>query len=328
MSSSAGQIATLESLQEKAEQILSRWQVVELPGRGRAFACDIPGPSPSAPTVVLLHGLMATGLLNWGPYLEPLSQQFRVVVVDHRGHGRGLRHDDPFTLEDCADDVVALADVLGVRGFIAVGYSMGGPIAQLVWHRHPQRVEGLVLCATAADFQTSSPERLVLQFLDSATRLVPPVMRDQALRLLVQGRVSDPTVRQLFLEEVKGHDDASIREAARATLKFSSTEWISGISLPTAVVVTENDLAVLPARQRELAGLIPNADVISIRADHSVCFTRPDVFGPAVIAACMRVADQLGKQRRGRAPQRWWRRFSGRHRVRQARRQAGSGRCP
>ena len=53
-----------------------------------------------------------------------------------------------FRLEDCADDVVALADELGVRSFIPVGYSMGGPIAQLVWKRHPSRVEGMVLCAT------------------------------------------------------------------------------------------------------------------------------------------------------------------------------------
>ena len=39
----------------------------------------------------------------------------------------------------------ALADALGIREFIAVGYSMGGPIAKLCWSRHPERVRGLVL---------------------------------------------------------------------------------------------------------------------------------------------------------------------------------------
>ena len=52
-------------------------------------------------------------------------------------------------LEECADDVVALADELGIDTFIPVGFSMGSLVAQLVWRRHPDRTEGLVLCAGA-----------------------------------------------------------------------------------------------------------------------------------------------------------------------------------
>ena len=51
-------------------------------------------------------------------------------------------------LADCADDMAALIDELGTGPVIAVGYSMGGPIAQLLWKRHPEKVAGLVLCAT------------------------------------------------------------------------------------------------------------------------------------------------------------------------------------
>ena len=54
-----------------------------------------------------------------------------------------------FRLADCADDAAALLDVLGIDQAIVVGYSMGGPIAQLLWHRHPEKVAGLVLCATS-----------------------------------------------------------------------------------------------------------------------------------------------------------------------------------
>src|SRR5262249_9076946 len=53
--------------------------------------------------------------------------------------------------EDCADDVAALATVLGVRRFVAVGYSMGGMIAQLLARRHPPLLSGLVLCSTAGN---------------------------------------------------------------------------------------------------------------------------------------------------------------------------------
>ena len=66
-------------------------------------------------------------------------RQFNVVALDHRGHGRGLQSDEPFRLADCADDVAALVDELGLGPVIVVGYSMGGPIAQLLWRRHPRR---------------------------------------------------------------------------------------------------------------------------------------------------------------------------------------------
>ena len=55
-------------------------------------------------------------------------------------------------LADCADDVAALVEELGTGKVIAAGYSMGGPVAQLLRRRHPDKVAGLVLCATAPAF--------------------------------------------------------------------------------------------------------------------------------------------------------------------------------
>ena len=62
---------------------------VSIPGRGDTFVRESDGPL-SAPTLVLLHGLGATGLLNWRAVLDPLARTYHVVVVDHRGHGRGI----------------------------------------------------------------------------------------------------------------------------------------------------------------------------------------------------------------------------------------------
>src|SRR4029079_9382033 len=129
----------------RSQPIVPQGRRVALPGRGTTFIRELPGP-PGAPTVLLLHGLMATGGLNWLQTFEPLSQHFRVVAVDHRGQGRGIRSWRRFRLADCADDAAALLEVLGIDEAIAVGYSMGGPIASLLWRRHPDRVAGLVLC--------------------------------------------------------------------------------------------------------------------------------------------------------------------------------------
>ena len=95
---------------------------------------ELPGP-PGAPVVILLHGWTATADLNFFTCYSALGEHFRVVALDHRGHGRGIRSSRPFRLSDCADDVAALADVLGIATFIPVGYSMGGTIAQLMWKR-------------------------------------------------------------------------------------------------------------------------------------------------------------------------------------------------
>ena len=165
----------------------SEWRTIDLPGRGTTFACDRPGPSRSAPTVVLLHGWTATGRLNWASTIAALAGRYRVIALDHRGHGRGIRSEDAFTLEDCADDVVALLDAVGVPTAIFVGYSMGGPIAQLIWRRHRDRVSGLVLCATAADFTMTPDYRPLVRAVEEMQRaagVIPRPVRWQMTRAL------------------------------------------------------------------------------------------------------------------------------------------------
>src|SRR5581483_4027387 len=133
-------------------------RAVTLPGRGTTWVREVGTGQAGQPPLVLLHGFTATSALNWVTVFGPLARSFRVLAIDHRGHGRGIRPNPlrGFRLEDCADDVIALADELGLERVIPVGYSMGGPIAQLTWRRHPSRVAGLVLCATARNFRGAS----------------------------------------------------------------------------------------------------------------------------------------------------------------------------
>src|SRR3954454_20650831 len=98
-------------------------RTVELPGRGTTFVREVSGP-PGAATVVLLHGWTVTADLNWFTSYAALGRRFHVVALDHCGHGQGISCRRPFRLEDCADDVAALAEVLGLRQVIVAGYSM------------------------------------------------------------------------------------------------------------------------------------------------------------------------------------------------------------
>src|SRR3954447_5544895 len=87
-------------------------QRVNLPGRGTTFVRRVQGPS-GAPTLLLLHGWMASGGLNWFRVFEPLGEHFNVIAVDMRGHGRGIRNGRRFRLADCADDAAATLEALG-----------------------------------------------------------------------------------------------------------------------------------------------------------------------------------------------------------------------
>ena len=109
---------------------------------------------------MLIHGVAFTAELNWGKVFAPLSRYFRVIAMDLRGHGDGIKVGSRFRLEDCADDIAALAEVLGIGSFIAVGYSMGGMVAQLLCKRHARLLSGLVLCATARNVLGSPMEKM------------------------------------------------------------------------------------------------------------------------------------------------------------------------
>ena len=142
-------------------------RMVELPGRGSTYVTDTPGPHPDSPTVLLLHAVGCTGLLTWFPSIGALSTRFRVVTMDQRWHGRGVQSEE-FSLYDCADDAAALLDVLEVEQAIVVGFSMGSIVSQRVWRQHPERVAGLVLCATTDRFRRSPYERVFHQGMEFA----------------------------------------------------------------------------------------------------------------------------------------------------------------
>jgi 3-oxoadipate enol-lactonase len=263
-----------------------------LPDRGTTFVREVAGP-PGAPTVVLLHGWMATADINFFTCYEHLGRRFRVVAMDHRGHGCGIKTRKPFRLEDCADDAVAVLDQLGVSRAVFVGYSMGGPIAQLVWRRHPQRVQGLVLCATAGRFNNTQGERvsfLGLSTVARAARLSPPFARSWLGAQVLQRRGRD--YHDWAYEQIRHNDWTTVLEAGRAIGSFSSRAWIGDVDVPSAVIVTQRDQLVPPQRQRGLLAALPHARGYAVDAGHDAVIARPDVFVPTLVAACTNVVER------------------------------------
>jgi len=259
---------------------------VHLPDRGDLLVRDFGGP-PGAPTIMLLHGWTASADLNWFRCYKALGEHYRVVAFDHRGHGSGIRSKKTFRLEDCADDAVDVATALGIDTFIPVGYSMGGPIAQLIWRRHPERTTGLVLCATAPFFSNRRPERLSflgLGGLATLAKYAPDQTREWLSEQLYLQRRAE-TWEPWALEEASSHDWRMLLEAGTAIGRFSSADWIGEVDVPTAVLITMNDSVIPLARQVKLFELIGLAEAFRVDGGHDAVVAGADQFVPTLLRA-------------------------------------------
>ncbi|WP_322936434.1 alpha/beta fold hydrolase [Nocardioides bizhenqiangii] len=282
-------------------------RMVELPGRGGStYVTDSPGPDARSPTVVLLHALGCTGLLSWFPVIRPLSERFRVVTMDQRGHGRGIVTDD-FSLAECADDVAALIDLLGLEDVIVAGYSMGSIVAQRVWRQHPDKVDGLVLCATTDRFQLTPAERAFFAGMGAgmlATRSISRSRTAIAAARAASDRLDlDPTdMHKWALREFRSTSPWAVGQALAALGRHHSRPWIGRIDVPTAVVVTTRDKVVRAERQVRLARSIPGATMHEVQAGHAACVLSAERFVPALIEATLTVnARRRDFQRRSRS---------------------------
>jgi len=275
--------------------------------RGTTFARTIKGP-PGAPTVVLLHGWSATAALNWFQAFEPLSEHFRVIAPDLRGHGRGIRSRRRFRLADCATDVAETLRSLDAGPAIVVGYSLGGPVAQLMWRDHRESVSGLVLCATGAEFVAGNRERYAFaalaQILAGTTRLgalasfVPATLARRLLNLRPSER--DPVLVDWARREMSKHNLRMLLEAGQSLATYSSRDWLHHVDVPTSVLVTTQDSAIEPTAQFRMAATIPYSH-INLMADGHVACMNPD-FGRKVTESCLDVQRRVEAKALGNWP--------------------------
>jgi 3-oxoadipate enol-lactonase len=264
-------------------------RMVELPGRGATYVTDTAGPEPDSPTLVLLHALGCTGLLTWYPAIEPLSRRYRVVTLDLRWHGQGIQSED-FSLYDCADDVTALIDVLGLEDVIVCGYSMGSIVAQRVWRQHPDKVQGLVLCATTDRFQLTPSERVFFAGMGVAMFGARGISRSRTALAAARAAaaaidLAPSDIHEWALREFRSTSPWAVGQALAALGKHHSRPWLAKIDVPTAVVVGTKDRVIQPSRQFSLAKAIPGATVHDVDAGHAMCVLESEKFVPVVVEA-------------------------------------------
>jgi pimeloyl-ACP methyl ester carboxylesterase len=264
-------------------------RLVHVRGRGEFFLRDSGGDGPP---VLLLHGWMFASDLNWWTVYRPLAERgFRVLAVDHRGHGRGLRTPEPFTLSACADDAAGVVEEVGCGPVVAVGYSMGGPIAQLLARDHPDRVRGLVLCATALDW-SDLYLKLFWRTMGGLRLLLGLFPTEYWHWLLRASRAPDTPHRVWLAAELSRGNARDLAEAGRELGRFDPSTWAGALVPPAAVVMTTRDRQVRRRKQRALVRALGDVPAFEVADDHFAVSTSPEAFRRALFAAL----DAVGAQ--------------------------------
>ena len=271
-------------------------RIVTVPGRGEMFVRAHLTGRTDRPTVLLLHGWTASADLQFVTAYEELAEAYDFVAVDHRGHGRGIRADEPFSLEDVADDAAGVVEALGLGPVLAVGYSMGGPVAMLLRHRHPDLVSGLVLGATALEWKATRLDRarwLGLPFSESflRSRLGARLLKWSLARTARKVPAIAPLMPWLSAE-MRRNDVRAITDAGRALASYDARPWASDLGVPTTVMVTTKDRLVDPVKQRALAAAT-RAEVVDVEADHLFSIVEPAKFSHGIRLSVDRTASQL-----------------------------------
>ena len=227
------------------------------------------------PTVVLLHGATLDHRA-WAPQADALSDEFRVVAPDLRGHGEST---GSFDFEDAVGDVLALLDQLAVPQVVLVGLSLGANIAQEVLKRDPDRVQALVV----ADATSNTAERPPW-----AAPMTVAALNTQALltgdgfgRRAAQATAIDPEV-QAYALEVNAH--RSNRETVAILTSLLSTalrpEPAYRLPVPTLLVHGDQDrIGDIASTTRAWAEREPLAEYAVIpQAGHASNLDNPEEF--------------------------------------------------
>lgn len=221
---------------------------------------EIDGPD-NAPVIACSHCLAGNSGI-WDAQVIALREKYRIVRFDTRGHGKTSAPAGSYSMEMLADDVVDLFDEIGIRKAHFMGISMGGMIAQTLALKHPECISSLILCDTTCGI----PEA------------VHPLWDERIQTVSEQGMtaVADATLDRWLSSDFQFHSPATtekIREmilktpvdgfvgCAHAIKNFDITARLPKISIPTLIMVGENDPGTPVEAARQIQKNIRGAEL-------------------------------------------------------------------
>ena len=239
---------------------------------GVAIHYEVAGDGPA---LILTHGYSSTGEM-WAGQIAPLSQHFKVVTWDMRGHGRSDYPGDQAAYSEAATvaDMAALLDAVGARDAIVGGLSLGGYMSLAFHATHPERTRALLIIDTGPGYKN-----------DQARDGWNANAIARAERFEADG-FGDLSKASAEVRLARHRDASGLARAARGMLTQKNArviESLPAIAVPAVVIVGANDTAFLAASDY-MAAKIPGAKKVVIPdAGHSANIDQPAAFNAALL---------------------------------------------
>jgi len=225
-------------------------------------------------TLLLMHGWGGCGSGSfWAPLIRHLDcRNLRLVLVDLRGHGRSQHTSDGFTTERFAQDMFEVADRVGARALIPVGYSMSARWAQWMACACPERVVGQVLIAPVPAAAMPLPPELADDWLQNvATREGYHRFENGFTRNGLPEDILDDC-----FAAVRGTPEFSLRETLRMCAQPGFAEQLSLVKIPTLAIGGLHDPLLTPDYvRREVVAKIPEARFQLLDCGHTIPLEMP-----------------------------------------------------
>ena len=225
--------------------------------------------------LIVFSNSLATDFRIWQDCVDDLSNDFSTLRYDKRGHGLSGMGTPPYQISDHVNDLLTLMDHLGLSGAVVVGLSVGGLIAQGLYHARPDLVKGLILCDTAAKIGNADMwnDRISIAREGGMAALVDANMQRWFSPAFHRNRATDLNgfIAMFTRTPVDGYIGTSmaIRDA-------DFRDQAPTISVPTICVVGDQDGATPPDLVRGTAEMIPGAIFEVVKdAGHIPCAEQP-----------------------------------------------------
>ncbi len=218
------------------------------------YADDGPRDGP----VLMFAGSLGATLAMWEPQLT-LAGRFRVIRIDHRGHGGSPVPPGPYAMPELAADVLALLDDLGLARVAFCGLSLGGMVGMYLGSEHPERLTSLTLCCTTAHFADRGPwdERIAAVEAGGTAGIADAVV---SRWFTPAWAAAHPDVVAALRNQIAGTPDAGYVGCCRAIAAWDHRARLPAVAVPTLVIGGADDPSTpVDPHAHTLADNIPGA---------------------------------------------------------------------
>jgi 3-oxoadipate enol-lactonase len=253
---------------------------------GVRLAVDVPA-SLSKPVIVLSNSIGAS-MGMWDEVCDRLSGQMSLVRYDTRGHGKSDAPAGPYSIERLGLDVLAILDALKIQRAVFCGLSLGGLTGLWLGANHGDRLAGLVLANTAANFPPASmwQDRAAAVRANGMSSLVPPTL-DRWFTTAFRERAPE---RIGQIAEMIGATPSEGYAGCCDVLAVADLKpRLSDVSCPVQVICGAHDPSTPPARGAEIVAGIRGAQMVTLDAAHISAIEAPDAFAQELRSFVSRV---------------------------------------